>query len=247
MNLKNYPQKNNGMYVLRNQDFETIGEMVLGEYMPGNLVRPQPTSIDSLIYDCLNLEITSKYISRDGTLLGMIAFEDLEWEVFAGSGAEKQVIPAGTIVIDASLSGLEQRPRCRFTKAHEASHWILHRAFHSPERRVYNFRTTQACVACRQDKIERLHWNYGEERSDEDWEEWQADSLAAALLMPYGVFFDAASSVIRNHGIHYGYLVKGERIAESIEIIREIAEIFDVSMRAAQIRMCHMGLIRKWQ
>ena len=233
------------MYLLRKPDFEVIGQDVLNRFKPENLIRPMPLDIDCMMYNDLNLDILSMFISQDGSLLGMIAFDDCEWEVYTGSGRRTQAIPMGTVVIDASLSGPEQRPRCRFTKAHEASHWILHRSYHSPDKKTYNFRPAPECIACRQDNIEQYRWNYGLSRTEDEWAEWQADSLAAVLLMPKEVFREKALSLMRSHGIYQSFLLKGERLTESRDVIDELAKTFEVSRRAAQIRMLHLGLIRQ--
>ncbi len=245
MNLGNYPQKSDGRYLLKKPDFEVIGQDVLNRFRPENLIRPMPLDIDGMMYNDLNLDILSMFISQDGSLLGMIAFDDCEWEVYTGSGRRTQAIPMGTVVIDASLSGPEQRPRCRFTKAHEASHWILHRSYHSPDKKTYNFRPAPECIACRQDNIERYRWNYGLSRTEDEWAEWQADSLAAVLLMPKEVFSEKALSLMRSHGIYQSFLLIGERLTESRDVIDELAKTFEVSRRAAQIRMLHLGLIRQ--
>lgn len=80
-----------------------------------------------------------------------------------------------------------------------------------------------------------------------DWIEWQADYLAAALLMPQEVFYDCARSIIRSFGVSCGHLTvsSGTDRRQAFEIISKIAERFDVSYRAAQIRMIKLGLIRE--
>ena len=80
-----------------------------------------------------------------------------------------------------------------------------------------------------------------------DWVEWQADYLAAALLMPRDVFYDYARSIIRTFGVPRGYLTvsSGTDKRQAFEIISKIAERFYVSYRAAQIRMIKLGLIRE--
>ncbi len=45
MNLGNYPQKNDGMYLLRKPDFEVIGQDVLNRFKPENLKLPIPLDI----------------------------------------------------------------------------------------------------------------------------------------------------------------------------------------------------------
>lgn len=241
----NYPQKQNGMYILHKNEFDDIASAVLREYSPGNLNTVKPLDIDYLIRECLYLEIVPKYLSHNGSILGLIAFENTPWRPVTGINPKEEIIAEGTICIDPSLLGAEQLGRCRFTKAHESSHWMLHRSYHSPEHEAFSFRqVTPTNIACRASAIERLTWSHERVWNEYDWEEWQADSLAAALLMPRDAFMDAFRTAMLNHGFYQQYLVKGKRIPESRGVIGEVAMRFLVSKRAAQIRMCQFKLIR---
>ena len=65
------------------------------------------------------------------------------------------------------------------------------------------------------------------------------------LLMPKEVFGEKALSLMRSRGIYQSFLLTGERVTESRDVINELAKTFEVSRRAAQIRMLHLGLIRQ--
>ena len=75
--------------------------------------------------------------------------------------------------------------------------------------------------------------------------EWQADSLAAALLMPGNVFCSFARSVMCKYGITGRHIVNNFYVNKGKvrDIISDIARAFNVSYRAAQIRMLHLGFI----
>ena len=98
------------------------------------------------------------------------------------------------MLIDFSLCGKDCRARRRYTQAHELSHWICHRSYHSPDNRCYEFRKN-SFIACRTENIESYRRNDFSQRTDSDWEEWQADSLAAALLMPKVTFIQEVETV----------------------------------------------------
>ena len=240
----NYTMKANGMYILSGRDFDDIATLVLTEYQPNALEWPQPVNIDHLATECLYHDIKHEHISINGSILGMIAFSDTEIP-----GLDILYRPTvfqlseGTMLIDSSLIGYEQRPRARFTKAHEVGHWICHRSYHSPDNRQYEFRRagSNAFVACRTDSIER--YKYKKQKTNEDWEEWQADHFAAAILMPVQTFEPYARQAIRSAGVTRGYLVKGQNKGQAYEAIEDVAERFTVSKRAAQIRMQQLGLI----
>ena len=55
----NYTMKSNGMYILSERDFDDIATLVLTEYMPNVLERPQPVDIDRLATEHLFLMSTS--------------------------------------------------------------------------------------------------------------------------------------------------------------------------------------------
>lgn len=240
----NYTMKSNGMYILSERDFDDIATLVLSEYMPNVLERPQPVDIDRLATEHLFLEIKHEYISINGSVLGMIAFAPTEIRgldmMFRPTTIQLQ---EGTMLIDSSLAGYNNRPRERFTKAHECGHWICHRAYHDPRHQPYEFRRAgkNSFVACRTGNIER--YRYNRQKTDEDWEEWQADHFAASVLMPVQTFVPYARRAIRSAGISRGYLVKNQNKAQANEAIEDIADRFVVSKRATQIRMQQLGLI----
>lgn len=245
MRLDNYPMKQNGMYILKKTDFDDIAEMVLKEYMPFVLNEPKAVDIEYLAEECLYLDIKHDNIVPEGKILGLVAFSDTEFKTIGIDDNERVIeLDEGTILIDYSLIGTENRPRKRFTEAHETSHWICHRSFHSPTNRQYEFRVNGNFIACRTDNIEQYKRKKGYSFSDEDWEEWQADSLAASLLMPKAMFVEACRDEFHHERIWKGYLTPGTDDFVAKKIIAKMARLFDVSYRAAQIRMINLGLIR---
>ena len=238
-----YPMFPNGMYCLRNGDFDAIASMVLGEYLPETLEKPQPVDIDYLIEDCFYLEVKKVHITLEGYILGMMVFDDTKWEYYDRLYRPVvEELKESTMMIDLSLSGDKNLPRERFTKAHETSHWICHRSLHSYDKLPYEFRRSTA-ISCRDASIERYKYNEEFKRSEYDWEEWQADRLAAALLMPKDPFIKVSQTVIGNCGISNGVLVKGYNTEASKRAISTISKFFMVSRKATQIRMSQLGLL----
>ena len=125
-----YPMKRNGMYIIKKKEFDDIGEKVLSEYMPEVLEYPQSVDIMSLATECLYLDVKDKYITQDGSVLGMIAFGDTKFTGYGVDLREEQIeLPEGTVLIDYSLWGQDNVGRRRYTLAHECSHWICHRTY----------------------------------------------------------------------------------------------------------------------
>lgn len=241
-----YPMKDNGMFLLKRPDFDDIGEEVLKEYMPSVLNYPKAVDIEYLAEECLYLDIKHEYLSSDGKVLGLIAFSDTQFPT-TNLEAEPTVIDVeeGTMLIDMSLIGTDKLPRKRFTEAHESAHWICHRTYHSPTNRLYDFRKNKPMVVCRRENIEQYKRRISGTATEEDWEEWQADCLAAALLMPKSTFVEAFGEAMRSNGLLRNYLQPGVDDNKAKKVIAELMHVFNVSNRATQIRMNHLGMIRK--
>jgi len=193
-----YPRKSNGMYILKREDMEDIATMLLTEYMPDVLERPQPVDIVALAEEGLFLTIKDKTLGFTDAVLGLTAFGDNQ-EIPCLDDLYRpmtEVVHEGTILIHTTLQG--DRPRRRFTLAHECSHWVLHRAFYSEGNQEYAFRARY--IACRANNIGR---KYHAPKTDEEWGEWQADVLASALLMPVRPFCHIADKMIRKCGRRY--------------------------------------------
>ena len=85
------------------------------------------------------------------------------------------------------------------------------------------------------------------QRDEKDWIEWQADALAASILMPRTVFYQYCRELLRHAGVPRGYLMEGNYGDKLVfqEIVKHLMNAFGVSSKAAQIRMVHLGLIRR--
>jgi len=234
-----YPKGADGMYILSRYDIENIAAKVLNEQFPMNLEKPIPLNTEAL-FDNLGLIVKHRYLGiPEHEILGVTIMGDLEELVGCNSRMEPVVFEEtfGTVLINIQLCNARNRARRRYTEAHEASHWLLHRPYFD---RLPQDKGSRHIV-CRSVENYRL-----KRRTITDWLEWQADSLAASLLMPRDIFFRYVQSAIRSAGIPKGYLVEGQGIDRNVfrEIIDPISKQFSVSHRAAQIRMVHLNLIK---
>lgn len=237
----NYFQRKNGMYVLNKSDMEQIATDILKEKAPMNLEYPIHLNLEAFL-DSFGLLQKKAFLGIPGhEILGVIIMGDSAEFVGCDTLMTPIVMVAdyGTVLLHQDLYSAKNLTRLRYTATHEVSHWVLHREYfdHLPKD------VKSHHVACR--KIEN---NYRQEKrtTDNDWMEWQADTLAAAMLMPKEVFFDFAKSSLRSAGAGCGYLIEGQPKDRAIfnEAIEPISKQFRVSRRAAQIRMIHLGLIR---
>jgi len=236
-----YEQEQNGMYKLDKPDFDDIALMLLREYTASVIDSPCEVDINYIIKDCLYLDVYSKHLSANKSILGLIAFEDtaipcynLRFEPITFDAL------AGNIVIDLSLSGQQHIPRRRFTLAHELAHWIIHRSYHSPTNQVFSFRKT-GYLSCGESSIEVRNKILSKES---DKEESQANSLAAAILMPKIAFLTYAYEQLRIHFGKWATVFTSEEDPQRYrEALGSIASAFNVSMQATEIRLDQFDLL----
>lgn len=234
-----YPQKANGMYIIRKEQMDDIAEMVLSAYAPRNLCYPCAVDIGGIAEDAFNLTIESRYLSHDNEILGVTIFHDSDIPCYNQQFLPETIrLPYGTVVIHKGLVGMESRTRRRFTLAHETSHWILHRSYNSPTNQTYQFRKqSPGYIACRSAQVEASRHPL---LTDHDWEEWQADSLAAALLMPRETFMEAARDEL---GLGLSCYRGRTNSSQYYESLTKIANQFQVSRKAISIRLEQLGII----
>ena len=236
-----FPQKANGLHILSKSDFETLAHDILKEKQPEALTKAMPLDVKDLIEEKLCLEIQEAHLSKDGNILGLISFTEQNIPTYDENYLDA-VLPAqeGTIIIEQNLKANEAR--YRFTEMHEASHWMLHRKFYSPMKKNYSFRRQDnTFIACRDNRNNKKKKN--EPRSDYEWSEWQADCLAAALLMPSATFINAAKILMKQYGYNTNKLTMKYIDARPFLIINELAELYNVSKLAVEIRMKTLNLL----
>ena len=239
MNL-NYACKPNGLYIMSKADFDPLAMQILNEKQPRVLERAMPLDLDDLAENAFPLTCYDAILSKDGSILGLITFADQNLPIYTDELDECSLpTTEGTIIIDKRLRNIPTR--YRFTKAHEISHWILHRRFYSPYNMPYNFRNTgSSYIANRQEAVGRK--NPVEAKTDFEWSEWQSDCLSAALLMPACTFIPTAQHFISMLEDTTGTLIYGSKEARSIT--SEIARIYEVSPRSVTIRLSTFGFFK---
>lgn len=220
----------NQIPVLSRNEIEKIATEQICAAYPSNLEYPAPLNVDGFIREYQGLLLKYNYLGVPAyPILGVMVMSDTA-EIPACDEMMRPIVleeTRGTVLITTALAGQQNVPRCRYTKMHESAHWILHQDV--------------GVTAC--NRIERYRVK---DNTPRNWMEWQADALAAALLMPREIFCEYVRRAIRKAGGASGYLVQGRPSDQYrfYEIIDDVASTFRVSHRAAQIRMIHLGLIR---
>lgn len=210
-------------------DLERISDAVVRQYyqaiqQPGML--PVPVDPVRLAKQFWGLEVSYLPLSADGSVLGLACFRDTVLQIQDHEGEPFQVeLTAQDIVIEDSLLGEGYTGRHNFTVAHELAHHILVQLYPEDYRHLLDYRT---------------HILYRRRSQTRDWEEWQADTIAAAIIMPketlrycmyvfgLGEKLDMLSSVCR---------------AKEYARFCDIATYLGVSKKALAIRMIQLGLL----
>jgi hypothetical protein len=239
----NYPKKENGMYILGRDQIDDIAKTVLSEYAPDVLLKPQPLRIGDMAQEHFGLTLSYQNLSANGEISGLVSFGDSEFDCYDDYYRPILLqIADRTILIDKSLSYDRQYRRRRYTITHEFSHRLLHRSYRDPSNRHYSFKKQRyPMIACRSTDIEQSH-QPRELSTNAQWEEWQADSLAASLLMPRNAFSKVAISVI-HHKTGRKFISAKIPHDDRSDILKYIADIFMVSKQATSIRLKNLNLM----
>ena len=171
---------------------------------------PSPINLEQFASSVLGLNVKMLPLCSDGSILGLTVFQKCRFTVILGDGTKLvEVFMPRDVVIDSALAA-DRCTGCRnFTIAHEVAHQILADLFPNDYGKA---------VKC------RGHIAYRERNGQPSWEEWQANTLAAELLMPT-------------------FLVKSAS-DPNYEKILEMAARMGVSWSAIMIRLQQMQVIK---
>ncbi len=245
-----FRKKYNGVPVLSKQEIDDFAEVYINDYMPELLTFPQAIPVDKFVEFYLDIKLDYKNLSYDGSVIGLIAFNDGCIEVLGHDYKMERIrTDAGTIFIDNSLLIRGQEKRYRYTLGHEAGHWIFHRHRYEVNKNQLGFALNPmdhpvACsYRCLAKNIGRIS-GYSGFSTDEDWQEWQADYFSSAFLMPKSTFKTQADYLFRKQGVRRGDSIN-MLLFKIIPLIEDLAETFSVSKQAATIRLYKLEYIDK--
>ena len=188
---------------------------------------PEPIDPERLASAVLGLNVKMLPLCSDGSVLGLTVFQRCGFTVTLGDGTKLvEIFMPKDVVIDSALAE-DSCTGCRnFTIAHEAAHQILADLFPNDYGKA---------VKC------RGHIAYRERNGQPSWEEWQANTLAAELLMPtflVNAEIERAALCLPN-----GILYKSAS-DPNYEKILEMAARMGVSWSAIKIRLQQMQVIK---
>ena len=217
-------------YLSRN-DLEQLAQQVIEQYKKACVPRfhlcynVNPTELANL----LGYKVEYSYLSQDGSVLGQTAAAPLWTTVIDTTQGETYYYLDGkTILIEKRLlSNPRTIGRKNFTIAHELAHQLLNR--HCPS--VYHAKDQHYCFNRKVVKKEVS-----------DWYEWQADTLAAALLLPK----EAIEEAMFVFGLGPKIKVLSKKYSEyKYDRFCGVAEFLGVSKTTLAYRMEQLGLLER--
>ena len=193
-----------------------------------------PTPIDQFASDYLNLKVSFQKLSSDGSIYGLTAYVDTEYQIEVDGSQRSIFLKTNDVVLDKSFIEPENiRKLCgkrRFTLAHECAHQILFQ-LDADDRKIACHKRPEV-----REKGSRVL------RTQEDWNEWQANSLGAAILMPQSEV-DRAMWFINSRKPLTCY---GWRFYNKDQVkIDTFCGAFGVSRSAAAIRLEQLGYLNR--
>lgn len=192
---------------------------------------PRGTPIDQFARDYLGLDVSFAPLSPDGSICGLTSYADTEYIVEMDGIQRKIPLHRNQVLMDASfIQPFQIRKLCgkrRFTLAHECAHQIL-----------FQMETDKIQEACRRKYSARTAYSLRELKTREDWNEWQANVLGAAILMPQREIDLAVAYYARGRKLisYDGTFAYWDKVA-----LDRICQQFGVSKTAAVIRLKQLG------
>lgn len=196
---------------------------------------PRAIPIDQFAQEYLGLDVNYYPLSKDGHLCGLTAYADTEILLEINGQIQKIPLKQNQVILDSNfLKDGHIKESCgkrRFTLAHECAHQILYQLGHDSVKKdsahLYSCRTVCAPR---------------ELKTREDWNEWQANALGSAILMPCEDLETALEKYrirypLKAYAGHFPYL---DRMA-----LDTLCRIFGTSRTAMAIRLEHLGLLKQ--
>ena len=198
--------------------------------MRGNIIVDGRNIYDATeLAEMLGFNIEYVHITKDGSILGQTSSGRV-WTTIYDDNMNQLFfeLDGTTILVDKRLL---ESPRIagrkNFTIAHEIAHQIINREY--PE--VYGTQNRIFCDYRRSVKPKRV---------EKDWHEWQADALAAAMLLP----LDALQDSMFMFGLGDKMKILSKKYSDTkYEFFCKMADYLQVSRTALSYRMEQLDLL----
>ena len=216
--------------ILSRADIEQIAERIVAIYTEAYVPEKHLfyRVIPEELAEVLGLEVDYQILSLDGTILGVTAPDEQYVSVYDNKQECCYYLDGNTILIDTRLCASSKTiGRKNYTLAHEIAHQVLYKAF--PD--AYSSANRIMCDYRRNPNTRKKVTN---------WIEWQADALAAALLLPKDAILDGM--FLTGLGEHIGTLSR-KYTPNKYDNFCYLATTLGVSQSALAYRMEQLGLL----
>lgn len=220
-----------GVPHIKKVDLDDLAQTFLEKYYPQAL--KSPTKVDVLeVVSAMKLSIIETRLSSDFSIFGKMVFKDTVIDTYNHNNQLiKRTIRKGMICADEEVSLKRNQGSLNNTIIHECVHWEFHRIYHEIQMLLDE---SHDSVSCRTEEnlADISKW------TDLDRMEWQANHLAAKILMPRKQTRQKIDDLYRSLSFIYNDLSKVE---VTTEVVDSLATFFGVSKQAAKIRMIELG------
>lgn len=216
--------------ILSRADIEQIAERIVAIYTEAYVPEKHLfyRIVPEELAEVLGLEVDYQILSLDGTILGVTAPDEQYVPVYDNKQECCYYLDGNTILIDTRLCASSKTiGRKNYTLAHEIAHQVLYKAF--PD--AYSSANRIMCDYRRTPNTRKKVTN---------WIEWQADALAAALLLPKDAILDGMFFV--GLGQHIDTLSR-KYTPNKYDNFCYLATTLGVSQSALAYRMEQLGLL----
>ena len=201
---------------------ETIARKVISQYNPALLKEPSPIPIEDIMERVYGLTLEYHYLRKNERVLGETVFADVNVPIYEPQNNRYKLIPvkAGTVIIDVRLLQKPNDGRFRFTCAHELAHWVIDRKY---------FIRIDETAALTSATAEEMTKTVAISSNTNALIERQANRMASRLLMPKCTLKPA-------------YHHARSKLPSMAAVLTHLADLYEVSKQAMQIRLEEMGL-----
>ena len=220
------------MICFSRDDIEKISLKVIKKYkcLPElhgmSITRIDPTLLAESL---MGLTLDFVHLSLTGNTLGLTSLDETGVEVYDETDhSYMYMLDGNTILVESDLkSDCERIGRCNFSIMHEASHQLFGKLYPKEygagvRNRIHYYRPEQTRSTVR------------------NWEEWQANVMASALLMPKDILLEDMKMFDLGERID---ILNSRYRPETFMKFRFLAQYLGVSMQALAIRMEYLHLL----
>lgn len=221
--------------ILSREDIEGIADNVIKDFREVTGIVTMFTTIDQLAVDYLGLRVTFEKLSNDDRFCGVTAYEDTNFKVQVDNIDRIITIKKNQIILDSDFVEVGKvRELCgkrRFTLAHEVAHQIL-----------FSLENEEVKATIKQKYSTRKAHTISQLKTAEDWNEWQANALGAALLMPRvnvrEFMVQHREYVLTEYPTFFQPIMLSSEL-----VVRHFCQCFHVSKSAGIIRLKQLGYL----